>query len=161
MFLLPHGAEEQESFNYVALGHNVEILGRVLMNIANYVGLEQEQRVETPFALRESCKTSRVLEISELVEKLGNRIGEQSLYAQLAYNGDQLTNYDFFSIVIVDTRAAHPDRSNTKAAIQRLTMRLHYQYSDAVAVLSKRAAMPKGKKLDAFFRRSSPTGGAS
>jgi hypothetical protein len=33
----------------------------------------------------------------------------------------------FHSPSVVDTRAAHLDRSRTKGAIQRLSMRIHYQ----------------------------------
>ena len=83
-FHIPLGSEKQEDYDYVVLGHSVEILGRVLMDVAGYVRGEQgEGAPGTSGGMSgvsrvgaTGARKSQILEIGELVERLGNRIGE-------------------------------------------------------------------------------------
>ncbi|THH04409.1 hypothetical protein EW145_g5543 [Phellinidium pouzarii] len=138
LFDLRRSAEQGDDFDYVALGHHIEVLAHVLMNIAEYVQLEQLEGGPTPAGSfsgvtsdndspsksKSTSEKSKLEAIRMLLERLGNKI--------------------------VDTRAAHLDRSQTKASILRLTMRMRYQ------CLASRGKSEKGKdgKLETFWPKA-------
>ncbi|EJD02589.1 uncharacterized protein FOMMEDRAFT_140535 [Fomitiporia mediterranea MF3/22] len=113
LFAISRNAEETDCFDYAALGYHVEVLGRVLMNIPQYVLLE---KVEAREALRQSSSSD--LSASKSFPRHRNEKSKLEIIKCLL---DRLGNN------IADTRAAHLDRSHTKAVIQQLAMRIHYQ----------------------------------
>ena len=87
LFAISRNSEDTDCFDYAALGHHVEVLGRVLMNIPQYVLLE---KVEAREALRQSSECdlsasksfprhrnekSKLEIIKCLLDRLGNNIG--------------------------------------------------------------------------------------
>lgn len=89
-----------ENTDYEDLGHYVSILGVALTDIASYV------KNEPPSAPRQS---GIVKDINTPLEQL--RIALEVIHGK-----------------IVDTRAAHLDRSRVKATLQHLTMRLCFEH---------------------------------
>ncbi|KAL5528818.1 hypothetical protein ACEPAF_7957 [Sanghuangporus sanghuang] len=112
-----------DSLDYAALGHHVEVLGRVLMNIPQYVLSEKAEARAARDSEDSPRRRGRVLSKLEIIKGLLERLGNN----------------------IADTRAAHLDRSETKAVIQQLAMRIDYQ---------RKAAYEK-PKINNFFRRTS------
>ena len=51
----------------------------------------------------------------------------------------------------VDTKAAHLERSQVKAALQQLQMRVMYQWSTAAQGVASGLTKPKPKRLDSYF----------
>ncbi|KAK7692726.1 hypothetical protein QCA50_004359 [Cerrena zonata] len=52
---------------------------------------------------------------------------------------------------IVDTRAAHLDRSRAKAALQQLSFRIHYQRQAYLQRGSGGGGKPRRKNLESYF----------
>ena len=79
LFNVSRNSENFESFDYAALGHHVEVLGRVLMNIPQYVlseKVEIRSAQENGSSPRHPGKEPSKLEkIKGLLERLGYNIG--------------------------------------------------------------------------------------
>ncbi|KAL5507655.1 hypothetical protein ACEPAH_7111 [Sanghuangporus vaninii] len=112
-----------DSLDYAALGHHIEVLGRVLMNVTQYVLSEKAEARAARGSEDSLRRRGRVFSKLEIIKGLLERLGNN----------------------IADTRAAHLDRSQTKAVIQQLAMRIDYQ---------RKAAYEK-PKINNFFRRTS------
>ncbi|KAH7927129.1 hypothetical protein BV22DRAFT_1127611 [Leucogyrophana mollusca] len=96
-----------DSTDYEDLGHYVSIVSAAFADIDPYVYAERELKQSTATALIEdSPRKSRKL----------------MMPLEVVRNALELIHGK-----IVDTRAAHLDRSRTKAALQRLYMRIYYQ----------------------------------
>lgn len=52
---------------------------------------------------------------------------------------------------LVDTRAAHLDRSRAKAALQQLAFRIHYQRQACLQRGVGGGGKPRRRNLDAYF----------
>ena len=74
IFHIPHNCDEGEEFDYVALGHHVEILGRVLMNVSYYLRPERREQG----GLCSPSAKSILEEIGNSLERLGSKIGRCS-----------------------------------------------------------------------------------
>ena len=118
IFNVNRNADQTDAFNYAALRWHVEILGRVLMNVPQYVLLEKA-RVTTTSSGRKDKGSSELETIEKTLARLWNNIGT---YLQMR---PFMISYRRF--MAVDTRAAHLDRSHAKAVIQQLVMRIQYQ----------------------------------
>lgn len=82
--------------------------------------------------------------LRRVLEVLQSKIGECALRS---------TSEAFMTRAIpVDTRAAHLDRSRTKAAIQRLTMRINYDRMALIGIRPRRRA----STLKAYFSPQRP-----
>ncbi|KAF8554699.1 hypothetical protein OG21DRAFT_1508593 [Imleria badia] len=117
-----------ESTDYEELGHHVSILSVALTDIAPYV---EEERAITKSASSSSVQGSPNKHKKPPVLPL------ELLRSVL----------EALQRKIVDTRAAHLDRSRTKAAIQRLTMRVNY---DRKALMGDRRRQ-RASTLKAYF----------
>ncbi|KAL5523425.1 hypothetical protein ACEPAG_7598 [Sanghuangporus baumii] len=122
-FNISRNSERFDSLDYAALGHHVEVLGRVLMNVPQYVLAEKAEARVARDSEDSPRRRGRVLSKLETIKGLLERLGNN----------------------IADTRAAHLDRSQTKAVIQQLAMRIDYQ----------RKAAYEEPKINNFFRRTS------
>ncbi|KAI0048292.1 hypothetical protein FA95DRAFT_1678458 [Auriscalpium vulgare] len=98
--------EVADKTDYEALSSRVGVLGAALSGIESYVAEEGVLRRMTQVAALESSpRKGKDPAPLELVKK----------------------NLDLLHGKIVDTRAAHLDRSRAKAALKRLSLRVHYQ----------------------------------
>ncbi|KAG8213862.1 hypothetical protein J3R82DRAFT_10606 [Butyriboletus roseoflavus] len=117
-----------ESMDYEELGHHVNVLSVALIDIAPYV---EEER-----AIMKSAS-------STLVQGSPNK-PKKPVVLPLELLRRVL---ETLQSKIVDTRAAHLDRSRTKAALQRLTMRIYYDRMALMGVRTRRRA----STLKAYF----------
>ncbi|KAF8135496.1 hypothetical protein EV363DRAFT_1320858 [Boletus edulis] len=116
-----------ESTDYEELRHYVHILSVALVDIAPYV--------EEECAIKSACST--------LVPGSPNKTKKSPVPPLELLRGV----LDVLQGKIVDTRAAHLDRSRIKAAIQRLTLRIHY---DRMALVDARPRR-RASTLNAYF----------
>jgi hypothetical protein len=116
-----------ESTDYEELRHHVDILSVALIDIAPYV--------EEEYAIMKSASSTSVQGSPNKPKK--PPVPPLELLRHVL---------EVLQSKIVDTRAAHLDRSRTKAAIQRLTMRICYDRM-AVGVRPRRRA----STLKAYF----------
>ncbi|KAH8116636.1 hypothetical protein DFH11DRAFT_1223314 [Phellopilus nigrolimitatus] len=144
-FDLRRSSETNDEFDYVALGHHAEVLARVLMNIPQYVELELQEK-EAQMRARNNESFSSVS--TDGGESPAKKNAQESKLDTVYFLLNRLGNK------IVDTRAAHLDRSNTKATIQRLAMRINYQ---RMACRGRQTGSSKPRQIDAYFGRSSAT----
>ncbi|KIJ18779.1 hypothetical protein PAXINDRAFT_179422 [Paxillus involutus ATCC 200175] len=121
-----------ETTDYEDLGHYVTILAVALADIAPYVGEERTITQSTSITQVESSPSRARKPVLPL--ELLRRVLEVA-------QGK-----------IVDTRAAHLDRSRTKAAMQRLTMSIYYERI-AIKGVSSRG---RTSTLQAYFRHDAP-----
>ncbi|KAJ7287443.1 hypothetical protein C8J57DRAFT_1495884 [Mycena rebaudengoi] len=120
--------ELHEDTDYVNLGFYVQILAVAISNVEGYVREEPPSKALVPKTPESPGKPSTektdtlLMVVRSLVEGLHGRI--------------------------VDTRAAHLDRSRTKAALKELSMRIFYQ--------QKAVSTSKGnpKKIQQYFPKS-------
>ncbi|ETW81027.1 hypothetical protein HETIRDRAFT_452475 [Heterobasidion irregulare TC 32-1] len=109
--------EAGEATDYDELGARVAVLGVALTGVDGYVAQELARQRETRFAALEE-------DGAEAGAGTGTGMGMGREPAPLELVKNRL---DVLHARIVDTRAAHLDRSQTKGALQRLAMRVHYQ----------------------------------
>ncbi|KAH7913893.1 hypothetical protein BJ138DRAFT_1144969 [Hygrophoropsis aurantiaca] len=95
-----------DSTDYEALGHYVSIVSTVLTDIDPYVHMERNLKRPADTSIEDSPRKSK----------------KPMMPLELIRNALELIHGK-----IVDTRAAHLDRSRTKAALQRLYMRIYHQ----------------------------------
>ncbi|KAI0829804.1 hypothetical protein BC628DRAFT_1358852 [Trametes gibbosa] len=116
----------------------VSLLGRVLSDIDEYTLLEVQAAKEKAA----SGKERLALVGEEKAEDKENDEEPPSIIEQVR------TQLELLHGRIVDTRAAHLDRSRAKAAIQGLNLRVHYQ---RVATLKSSSRTGKPRTLRAYF----------
>ena len=76
VFNISRNSEHFDSFDYAALAHHVEVLGRVLMNIPEYVAIEKRERARSSEVFAKSTnELSKLQTVKELLDRLGNNIG--------------------------------------------------------------------------------------
>ncbi|KAH0827799.1 hypothetical protein J3R83DRAFT_3424 [Lanmaoa asiatica] len=135
-----------ESTDYEELRHHVNILSVALIDITPYV--EEERTImksASSTSVQGSPNKSKKPPVPPLellrrvLEVLQRKIGECVLYTP--------SEAFMTPAISVDTRAAHLDRSRTKAAIQRLTMRIYYERMALIGVRPRRRA----STLKAYF----------
>ncbi|KIK79818.1 hypothetical protein PAXRUDRAFT_767920 [Paxillus rubicundulus Ve08.2h10] len=117
-----------ETTDYEDLGHYVAILAVALADITPYVGEER--------TITQSASITQV-------ESSPSKVRKPVLPLELL-----LRILEVVQGKIVDTRAAHLDRSRTKAALQRLTMSIYYERL-AIKGVSSRG---RTSTLQAYFR---------
>ncbi|KAJ7217972.1 hypothetical protein GGX14DRAFT_598937 [Mycena pura] len=118
--------ELHENTDYVDLGFYIQILAVALSNVESYV---QEQ---APVAIPQASPGKASAEKPDTMLTLV-RHAIESVHGS-----------------IVDTRAAHLDRSRAKAALKQLSMRLHYQQEAALKSLRGRQSRP----IQQYFSKS-------
>ncbi|KZT11044.1 uncharacterized protein LAESUDRAFT_755664 [Laetiporus sulphureus 93-53] len=106
----------------------LDILGKALTDIEGYILLEKQQRSEQDSPVKDRGSPTKERPATPL-EQI--RISLDSLHGK-----------------IVDTRAAHLDRSRAKAALQRLSFRVHYQ---RMAALRSGPGTGKPRNLHGYF----------
>ncbi|PFH51543.1 hypothetical protein AMATHDRAFT_2994 [Amanita thiersii Skay4041] len=119
--------EINDSSDYVALDHYIQILGVALTDIELYNEVERNaRRSQEVFASPgKSRPKHRILLIHEWLERLHGQIQ--------------------------DTQALCLDRSRAKTAIKQLSLRLRYQYSDSAYDSGYGIGVPRKKTLHHFF----------
>ncbi|KAF7296111.1 VWFA domain-containing protein [Mycena kentingensis (nom. inval.)] len=100
--------ELKQDTNYVELVFKVHILSIALSNIDGYVKEEASQRQRNPQSPSKSAGDKPETMVSRIIFALDDMHGN-----------------------IVDTRAAHLDRSRAKGVLKQLSMRVHYQHEHA------------------------------
>lgn len=134
-----------ESMDYEELGHYVNILSVALVDIAPYVTEERAIMKSAGTSVQGSPNKFKKLPapplelLRKVLEVLQSKIGTCSLCIAMEYHMNL--------VIPVDTRAAHLDRSRTKAAIQRLTLRVCYDRMALIGVRPRRRA----STLKAYF----------
>lgn len=123
--------------DYEALGHRVSILATALSDIDGYAALEKKQ---------EKALFHHRIRPDSTPKAVGNK---KAPLDRIQIALDVLHNQ------IVDTRAAHLDRSRTKAALQRLSHRLYHQ-GHAAQHSGKASGKPR-RVTDFFQTRSTPS----
>ncbi|KDQ57531.1 hypothetical protein JAAARDRAFT_58139 [Jaapia argillacea MUCL 33604] len=129
-----------ETIDYHDLGQYVDILNVALNDVEGYV-IEEKKRFPTLDANTPSGSASRPMSPSKK---------EKERMSALEMLKDLISSIHG---KIVDTRAAHLDRSRTKAALQRLAMRIHYQRliaiqnTSASGALGRAVGVPRPKTL--------------
>ncbi|KAF9227426.1 hypothetical protein BS17DRAFT_465007 [Gyrodon lividus] len=121
-----------ETTDYEDLGHYVTILAVALANIAPYV---REERTIT--------QSASIAQVEGSPSKARKPVLPLELLRRVL---------EVVQGKIVDTRAAHLDRSRTKAAMQRLTMRIHYERLAIKGVGSR----GRTSTLQAYFHHNRP-----
>ncbi|CAL1706939.1 unnamed protein product [Somion occarium] len=129
LFDIPGNSDKPEY--YEELLCHVEILGVALTDIDGYV---EEERAANRDAPRSS--------ILDSPSKIRERSDLETVTRQL----------DLLHGRIVDTRAAHLDRSRVKAALQQLSFRVHYQRQACLQRGSRSGSgKPRPKNLHSYF----------
>jgi hypothetical protein len=141
-----------EQTDYEDLGSRVDIVAIALTDIDGYVELEKRDKMFAQASVDVSpskavMKVMRPLDqVQQALDIIHNKIGRP--FESCPRRVFVLT------LFIVDTRAAHLDRSRTKSALQRLSHRVFYQ-----AQVSRRSGVGGGKpraKITDHFNSSAP-----
>jgi hypothetical protein len=138
--------------DYEDLGAYVDILAVALNDVDAYV--RDERRIAN---LYKAPRASNGLTISPSKAKEKPLMPMEVLHTRLEQLQGLIGKFLSFSLwyltkcklLSVDTRAAHLDRSRTKAALQRLSMRIHYQRTSAKGMGSGIAGKPR--RIGDFF----------
>jgi hypothetical protein len=129
-----------EETDYETLNHLVAILAVALTDIDGYVAQGRSaalaSRISTPDSRSESSSVDTPV-----------KTGPTALLDEVKLVLDVLHN------LIVDTRAAHLDRSRAKASLQRLSHRLAYQTQ---AALRPNGPAGKPRRIQEFWPRANP-----
>lgn len=110
---------ENHSIDYEDVGYLVNILGRALSQVDRYT--EMDKKAKKAMKDRDEKEHIGLQIVRDMIDVIHGRIGEQTVSP---FRRNYLLTRQR---LIVDTRAAHLDRSRTKAALQRLSLRIHYQ----------------------------------
>ncbi|TFK75383.1 hypothetical protein BDN72DRAFT_874597 [Pluteus cervinus] len=94
----PGAFELNESTNYITMGYHVKLLAAAISDVEGYLELEREN------AVTKSPSTEKISQLSRITAAI-----------------------DLLHDQIADTRAAHLDRSRTKAAMKAVGRRIYYQ----------------------------------
>ncbi|KAI0368344.1 hypothetical protein BV20DRAFT_969398 [Pilatotrama ljubarskyi] len=145
------GNTEKEGF-YDELACRVSLLSRVLSDVDEYVLLEiqaAKEKAAKEKAAKEKERTAQEKAEQKDIqdeEKEKEKEEQQPVLEQIRVLLEKLHGR------IVDTRAAHLDRSRVKAAIQRLYLRVHYQRT---ATLRSGSGTGRPGNIRAYFTRPS------
>ncbi|KAI0665954.1 hypothetical protein C8Q78DRAFT_985552 [Trametes maxima] len=134
------GNTDKEGY-YDALTCRVTLLGRVLSDIDEYTMLEIRAAKEQ--AARDKERLDQATSEGRKEEKREDKDDEKLTHLEVIRR-----HLEDLHGKIFDTRAAHLDRSRAKAAIQRLTLRLHYQ---RIATLKSGSGSGKPRNLRGYF----------
>jgi hypothetical protein len=116
--------------DYEDLGHYTDLLGIALSDVDGYVAEEGKAPLDES-QNKKNGKGKQPLELIQYhLDRIHSEIGKST-------NPNNSMNCVDSLPVQVDTRAAHLDRSKTKAALQRLSMRIHYQRLSALSSRGK------------------------
>ncbi|KAI0358675.1 hypothetical protein OH77DRAFT_1502494 [Trametes cingulata] len=136
------GNAEKEGF-YDDLACRVSLLGYVLSDVDEYVMLEIQAAKEKAAREKERlAKEKAEGKETQDAEKEKEKDEQQPILEQIRMQLEKLHGR------IVDTRAAHLDRSRAKAAIQRLYLRVHYQRT---AGLKSGSGTGRPRNIRAYF----------
>ncbi|EIW62887.1 uncharacterized protein TRAVEDRAFT_69101 [Trametes versicolor FP-101664 SS1] len=128
------------------LTSRVSLLSRVLSDIPEYTSLEVQAAKEQ--AAKEKAHKDAGAPPAGEAEQGEHQDGEKEKEEQASIIEQVRTQLEMLHGKIVDTRAAHLDRSRAKAVIQRLNLRVHYQRT---AALKSGPRSGKPRTINSFF----------
>ncbi|KAI0645910.1 hypothetical protein C8Q79DRAFT_1091882 [Trametes meyenii] len=134
------GNTDKEGY-YDALACRITLLSRVLSDVDEYTMLEIRAAKEQ--ATRDKERLEQATSDGRKEEKGEDKDDEKLTHLELIRR-----HLEDLHGKIFDTRAAHLDRSRAKAAIQRLTLRVHYQ---RIATLKSGSGTGKPRNLRGYF----------
>ncbi|KAI0762079.1 hypothetical protein BD413DRAFT_585376 [Trametes elegans] len=145
-FDIPVNTETDTDDFYDDLTSRVSLLSRVLSDIEEYTILElraAKERAAREHERRLKAQAEGREQKKETKEKEEDKEEEQTSVLDMIR-----TQLDILHGRIVDTRAAHLDRSRAKAALQRVCLRVHYQRK---ATLKSGFGTGKPRNLRGYF----------
>lgn len=121
---LDEGFSITDSTDYDALTSRIAVLSIALSGIESYVAEESMLRklAQAPEGSPRKREPVPLEQIRTRLDAIHGKICTSVLPLSTRFRGSSIP----FTLA-VDTRAAHLDRSRAKGAIQRLSMRIHYQ----------------------------------
>jgi hypothetical protein len=105
------------STDYEDVGYYIELLSVVLSDVDSYVD-DEHKAPQVDTGLKKIGKEKPLQIVLHHLGLIHSKIGALTTLMHI---------FKCVDFLQVDTRAAHLDRSKTKAALQRLSMRVYYQ----------------------------------